>query len=122
MSFIPSFGKYDDTSTTGGMNRFSQVVKCGTIPVCSHDDPFFVLLVMTLVCLFTPRHQEQTMDAPKDLSAAEPDSIYQMIGQTTVRNQVITAVDACQQDDRLFESPTLMVGPGGCRCGSPPGW
>ena len=54
------------------------------------------------------------MEAPKDLSAAEPDSIYQMIGQTTVRNQVITAVDACQQDDRLFESPTLMVGPGGC--------
>jgi holliday junction DNA helicase RuvB len=54
------------------------------------------------------------MNSPKDLSAAEPDSIYQMIGQTQVRNQVITAVDASQQDGRLFESPTLMVGPGGC--------
>ncbi len=51
---------------------------------------------------------------PKDLSAAEPDSIYQMIGQTQVRNQVITAVDACQQDGKPFEGPTLLVGPGGC--------
>jgi holliday junction DNA helicase RuvB len=54
------------------------------------------------------------MKSPKDLSSAEPDSIYQMIGQTQVRNQVITAVDASQQDGRLFETPTLMVGPGGC--------
>jgi Holliday junction DNA helicase RuvB len=54
------------------------------------------------------------MNSPKDLSSAEPDSIYQMIGQTQVRNQVINAVDACQQDGRMFESPTLMVGPGGC--------
>ena len=54
------------------------------------------------------------MNSPKDLSSAEPDSIYQMIGQTQVRNQVINAVDACQQDGALFESPTLMVGPGGC--------
>lgn len=53
------------------------------------------------------------MNGPRDLSAAEPDSIYQMIGQDQVRNQVITAVDACQQDGRLFDSPTLMVGPGG---------
>lgn len=49
-----------------------------------------------------------------DLSAAEPDSIYQMIGQTTVRNQVVTLVDAAQQDARLVDSPILMVGPGGC--------
>jgi Holliday junction DNA helicase RuvB len=54
------------------------------------------------------------MNAPKDLSAAEPESIYQMVGQSHVRNQVITAVDACQQDNQLFETPTLMVGPGGC--------
>lgn len=54
------------------------------------------------------------MDAPKDLSAAEPDSIYQMIGQTTVRNQVTTLVDAAQQDGRMVDSPILMVGPGGC--------
>ncbi len=53
------------------------------------------------------------MDAPKDLSAAEPDSIYQMIGQTTVRNQVTTLVDAAQQDGRMVDSPILMVGPGG---------
>jgi Holliday junction DNA helicase RuvB len=54
------------------------------------------------------------MDAPRDLSAAEPDSIYQMIGQTTVRNQVTTLVDAAQQDGRMVDSPILMVGPGGC--------
>lgn len=61
-----------------------------------------------------PHRTPHSMKSPKDLSAAEPDSIYQMIGQTQVRNQVITAVDACQQDGKLFESPTLMVGPGGC--------
>lgn len=54
------------------------------------------------------------MQTPKDISTTEPESIYQMVGQTHVRNQVITAVDACQQDGKLFESPTLMVGPGGC--------
>ena len=54
------------------------------------------------------------MQQIKDLSDAEPDSIYEMVGQSQVRNQVVTAVDACQQDGRLFESPTLMVGPGGC--------
>jgi Holliday junction DNA helicase RuvB len=51
---------------------------------------------------------------PRDICDTEPDSIYQMTGQAHVRNQVITAVDACQQDGTLFESPTLMVGPGGC--------
>lgn len=50
----------------------------------------------------------------RDLADAEPDSIYQMIGQTQVRNQVITAVDAAQQDGGRFESPILCVGPGGC--------
>ena len=54
------------------------------------------------------------MSGPKDLADTEPESIYQMVGQQQVKNQVITAVDACQQDSRLFESPTLMVGPGGC--------
>ncbi len=54
------------------------------------------------------------MEAPKDLAEAEPESIYQMVGQQQVKDQVITAVDSCQQDSRLFESPTLMVGPGGC--------
>jgi Holliday junction DNA helicase RuvB len=50
----------------------------------------------------------------RDLADAEPDSIYQMIGQTQVKNQVITAIDAAQQDGGRFESPVLMVGPGGC--------
>ena len=50
----------------------------------------------------------------RDLADAEPDSIYQMIGQTQVKNQVITAVDAAQQDGGRFESPILCVGPGGC--------
>jgi Holliday junction DNA helicase RuvB len=50
----------------------------------------------------------------RDLADAEPDSIYQMIGQTQVRNQVITAIDAAQQDGGRFESPILCVGPGGC--------
>lgn len=50
----------------------------------------------------------------RDLADAEPDSIYQMIGQTQVKNQVITAVDAAQNNDGRFESPVLMVGPGGC--------
>lgn len=54
------------------------------------------------------------MEAPKDLSEAEPESIYQMVGQDQVKAQVVTAVDACQQDGRMFESPTIMVGPGGC--------
>lgn len=50
----------------------------------------------------------------RDLADAEPDSIYQMIGQIQVKNQVITAIDAAQQDGGRFESPVLMVGPGGC--------
>lgn len=50
----------------------------------------------------------------RDLADAEPDSIYQMIGQTQVKNQVITAIDAAQQDGGRFESPILCVGPGGC--------
>jgi holliday junction DNA helicase RuvB len=50
----------------------------------------------------------------RDLADTEPDSIYQMIGQTQVRNQVITAIDAAQQDGGRFESPILCVGPGGC--------
>jgi len=54
------------------------------------------------------------MHTPRDLADAEPDSIYQMIGQTQVKNQVITAVDAAQQDNGRFESPVLCVGPGGC--------
>ena len=57
---------------------------------------------------------ESTMHTPKDLADAEPDSIYQMIGQTQVKNQVITAIDAAQQDGGRFETPVLMVGPGGC--------
>lgn len=51
---------------------------------------------------------------PKDLSAVEPDSIYQMIGQSQVRNQVITAVNAAENNGGRFESPVLCVGPGGC--------
>lgn len=50
----------------------------------------------------------------RDLADAEPDSIFQMIGQTQVKNQVVTAIDAAQQDGGRFESPVLMVGPGGC--------
>ena len=50
----------------------------------------------------------------RDLADAEPDSIYQMIGQTQVKNQIITAIDAAQQDGGRFESPILCVGPGGC--------
>jgi Holliday junction DNA helicase RuvB len=50
----------------------------------------------------------------RDLADAEPDSIYQMIGQTQVRNQVITAVDAAQQPGGRLDSPILCVGPGGC--------
>ena len=50
----------------------------------------------------------------RDLADAEPDSIYQMIGQTQVKNQVITAIDAAQNTGGGFESPVLMVGPGGC--------
>ena len=50
----------------------------------------------------------------RDLADAEPDSIFQMIGQSQVKNQVITAIDAAQQDGGRFESPVLMVGPGGC--------
>lgn len=50
----------------------------------------------------------------RDLADAEPDSIYQMIGQTQVKNQVITAIDAAQQHGGRFESPILCVGPGGC--------
>lgn len=50
----------------------------------------------------------------RDLADAEPDSIFQMIGQDQVKNQVITAVDAAQNNDGRFESPVLMVGPGGC--------
>jgi Holliday junction DNA helicase RuvB len=50
----------------------------------------------------------------RDLADAEPDSIFQMIGQDQVKKQVITAVDAAQQDGGRFETPVLMVGPGGC--------
>ncbi|MGA1617411.1 MAG: Holliday junction DNA helicase RuvB C-terminal domain-containing protein [Pirellulales bacterium] len=50
---------------------------------------------------------------PRDVSAAEPDSIYQMIGQIQVRNQVITSIEACQNNSLLFDSPVLMVGGGG---------
>lgn len=50
----------------------------------------------------------------RDLADAEPDSIYQMIGQIQVKNQVITAVDAAQNAGGPFESPVLCVGPGGC--------
>lgn len=50
----------------------------------------------------------------RDLADAEPDSIYQMIGQEHVKNQVITAVDAGLNNGGRFESTVLCVGPGGC--------
>lgn len=50
----------------------------------------------------------------RDLADTEPDSIFQMIGQPQVRAQVITGIDAAQNNNGRFESPVLCVGPGGC--------
>ena len=50
----------------------------------------------------------------KSISQCQPDSIFQMIGQNQVKRQVINAVDAAIKKNEVFDSPTLLVGPGGC--------
>ena len=54
------------------------------------------------------------MNEPKDLSAAEPETLHEMIGQEHARSQLITAVRSAINDQKMLDSPILLLGPGGC--------
>ena len=54
------------------------------------------------------------MSRPKDLAYAEPESLHDMVGQEHARNQLITAIRSAVADNRMLDSPILMLGPGGC--------
>ena len=54
------------------------------------------------------------MNPPKDLAHAEPESLHEMIGQTQAKNQLVTAIRSAVADNKMLDSPILMLGPGGC--------
>lgn len=54
------------------------------------------------------------MNTPKDLGTAEPETLHEMIGQEHARNQLITAVRSAVNDQKMLDSPILLLGPGGC--------
>ena len=54
------------------------------------------------------------MNEPKDLSDAEPETLHEMIGQEHARSQLITAVRSAINDQKMLDSPILLLGPGGC--------
>ena len=54
------------------------------------------------------------MNSPKDLAMCEPETLHEMVGQEHARNQLITAIRSAVADQKMVDSPILMLGPGGC--------
>lgn len=54
------------------------------------------------------------MTIPKDLAQAEPETLHEMIGQDHARQQLVTAIRSAVADNKMLESPILLLGPGGC--------
>src|SRR4051812_28644305 len=52
-------------------------------------------------------------DHPLDINEARPSSIRHLIGQPSVTEQIMVALDSAQMDSRKFDH-ALMVGPPGC--------
>lgn len=52
-------------------------------------------------------------DRPADLNDARPTSVRHLIGQPSVIEQVVVALDSAHQDSRKFDH-ALLVGPPGC--------
>lgn len=52
-------------------------------------------------------------DRPADLNDARPTSVRHLIGQSSVVEQVVVALDSAHQDSRPFDH-ALLVGPSGC--------
>lgn len=51
-------------------------------------------------------------DRPTDINEARPTSVNHLIGQQSVREQILVAIDSAQQDNRKFDH-ALLVGPPG---------
>jgi holliday junction DNA helicase RuvB len=54
------------------------------------------------------------MNRPKDLASSEPETLHDMIGQEHARNQLVTAIRSAVADNKMLDSPILLLGPGGC--------
>ena len=54
------------------------------------------------------------MNTPKDLATSEPETLHDMVGQEHARKQLITAIRSAVADNKMMDSPILMLGPGGC--------
>lgn len=50
---------------------------------------------------------------PTDINEARPSSVTHLIGQASVKEQILVALDCAQQDNRKFDH-ALLVGPPGC--------
>lgn len=50
---------------------------------------------------------------PNDINEARPSSVTHLIGQASVKEQILVALDCAQQDNRKFDH-ALLVGPPGC--------
>ena len=49
---------------------------------------------------------------PIDINEARPSSVSQLIGQSSVKEQILVALDSAQQDNRKFDHAVLVGGPG----------
>lgn len=58
--------------------------------------------------------EDRPMNGPKDLALSEPETLHEMIGQEHARNQLITAIRSAVADNKMLDSPILLLGPGGC--------
>ena len=52
-------------------------------------------------------------ERPTDINDARPSSVTQLIGQPSVREQILVALDSSQQDGRKFDHALLVGFPGG---------
>lgn len=50
---------------------------------------------------------------PNDINEVRPSSVTHLIGQASVKEQILVALDCAQQDNRKFDH-ALLVGPPGC--------
>lgn len=57
---------------------------------------------------------EKTMNKPRDLAFSEPETLHDMVGQEMARNQLVTAIRSAVADNKMLDSPILLLGPGGC--------
>lgn len=53
-------------------------------------------------------------DNSRDIALCEPETLHDMVGQEHARQQLITAIRSAVNDNKMLDSPILMLGPGGC--------